>query len=227
MKIVTLSGWGQPHDALSSLCLDSTAIHYAACQSVGDALDLIAAEAKHASAVIGWSLGGQLAVRAIAEKKINPAKLVLIATPYQFVESPVSRLGMKRPTFDLFSQNFSRDPLRTISKAWELVGYQDQFSEMIRSQLSDVSKQAVLANDWLNWLLLLDGYSCDELNFDCFPPTLLVHGEADVVVESAQSQRFAERIPNARLSLWADCGHAPHWHDTNRLKQLISEHLHA
>jgi len=202
MKIVTLSGWGQPHDALSSLCLDSTAIHYAACQSVGDALDLIAAEAKHASAVIGWSLGGQLAVRAIAEKKINPAKLVLIATPYQFVESPVSRLGMKRPTFDLFS-------------------------EMIRSQLSDVSKQAVLANDWMNWLLLLDGYSCDELNFDCFPPTLLVHGEADVVVESAQSQRFAERIPNARLSLWADCGHAPHWHDTNRLKQLISEHLHA
>jgi len=227
MRIATLSGWGQPHDALSALLPGSHAIDYAPCESVEAALEMIGQQAHDYDALVGWSLGGQLAARAIAEKRIAPQKLVLIAAPYQFVQSPAGRLGMPRLTFDQFTSNFSRDPLRTLTKAWELVGYEDRFSDTVRSQLTAYSKQAVLANNWLNWLALLDGYSCDVLDFDHFPPTLLLHGEADVVVASAQSSQFAQRIPRAKISLWPGCGHAPHWHDTTRFKQLVSEHLHA
>jgi pimeloyl-ACP methyl ester carboxylesterase len=38
-------------------------------------------------------------------------------------------------------------------------------------------------------------------------PTLVVHGEQDLVVPPANAVRLADRIPGARLRLWPDAGH--------------------
>ena len=38
-------------------------------------------------------------------------------------------------------------------------------------------------------------------------PTLVVHGEEDLVVPPANALRLAERIPGAKLRLWPDAGH--------------------
>lgn len=222
MKTIILSGWGQPEDALSIVAPGATPIGYAHHDSVEDALVEITDEKP--DIVIGWSLGGQLAARAISAGLIAPKKLVLIAAPYEFVEVSKSGLGMKRDTFDKFFDNYAQNPMRTLSKAWELVALYDDHAALVRSQLAHFSRDTVIMGNWLKWLSLIDGFSCDVLDFDKFPPTLLVHGEEDVVVEAKQSQRFADRIPHAKLDLWPGCGHAPHWHDTERLKFLIEEH---
>lgn len=222
MKSISLSGWGQPEDALSAVAPNATPVGYANYDTVEEALSAIASEKP--DAVIGWSLGGQLAVRAIAMGIIAPKKLVLIAAPYEFVEISSGGLGMKRDTFDKFFDNYAKNPMRTLSKAWELVSLYDDHAALVRNQLAHFSRDTVVMGNWLKWLSLIDGFSCDALDFSKFPPTLLVHGEEDVVVEAAQSQRFANRIPGARLDLWPGCGHAPHWHDTERLKFLIEEH---
>ena len=178
-------------------------------------------------AVIGWSLGGQLAARALAAGMLAPKKLVLIATPFQFVEMEKNGLGMKRDTFNTFFDNYMKHPMRALHKAWELIVHDDRHAPFIRENLQAFSKQGVLANDWLKWLGMIDGFSCESLDFRAFPPTLLVHGENDAVVEAEQSRRFAQRIPAARLEIWPDCGHAPHWHDTEKLRRLVGEHLHV
>jgi pimeloyl-ACP methyl ester carboxylesterase len=41
-------------------------------------------------------------------------------------------------------------------------------------------------------------------------PTLVVWPDDDKIVPRAQAERFAERIPGARLEIVADCGHAMH-----------------
>ncbi|HEY4409373.1 MAG TPA: alpha/beta fold hydrolase, partial [Acidimicrobiia bacterium] len=38
-------------------------------------------------------------------------------------------------------------------------------------------------------------------------PTLVVHGEEDVVVPPANARQLARRIPGARLRLWPETGH--------------------
>lgn len=227
MKTLALSGWGQPHDALKNILPEATHVDYAIHKSVETALSDIADIARGYELVAGWSLGGQLAVRAIATGLIMPQKLVLISVPFQFVEVEKNGLGMKRDTFEVFCNNFLKNPLRTLSKAWDLLHYQDSHSQRIANQLASFSKDAVLARNWLNWLSLIDGYSCEALNFSTFPPTLLVHGEKDKVVEPEQSVRFAKTIANAKLVTWPACGHAPHWHDAEGLMQLIKEHLHV
>jgi len=220
MRCVTLSGWGQPYDALSHVVEGSHAIDYAHASSAEEALRMIATLAADAECVIGWSLGGQLAVRAVAAGMIRPAQLVLVAVPYQFVGEG----AQGRETFDKFHANYKNNPKRTLGKAWELIHYEDAQAPYIRDQMALFDADAVLARDWLRWLHLLDGFNCAALDFSAFPRTLLVHGLNDKVVLPAQSQRIAERIPEARLSLWERCGHAPHLHDAARLRQLIRAH---
>lgn len=223
MKTVTLSGWGQPHDALTGLALGSQAIDYSHAANASEAIRMIASLAKGADRIIGWSLGGQLAARAVAEGAVAPKHLVLIATPYQFVGEG----AQGQETFRKFHGNYKANPKRTLDKAWELIHYEDSQSRFISDQMALFDKDAVLKKDWLRWLDALEHYSCDALDFSRFPRTLLVHGEKDRVVAPGQSQRFAEKIAQAKLSLWEDCGHAPHLHNAAKLQKLIHEHAHV
>jgi pimeloyl-[acyl-carrier protein] methyl ester esterase len=225
MRSVTLTGWGQPHDALSVIAPGATHIDYTRHDTVEAALEAIADQGKHAELVIGWSLGGQLAVRAIAAGMLMPRKLVLIGAPFQFVKSPQLALGMPRDAYEKFCENYAKNPERTLDKAWELVVKDDRREAQIRLHLEAHDKSQMLASDWLKWLTLLDGFSCEHLPFAHFPPTLLVHGEKDVVVDAKQAEFFAKAIRASRIDLWADCGHAPHWHDSDRLRQLIGVHV--
>ena len=85
MKTLTLSGWGQPFDTLSHLAPGAHAVDYAHAANASEALRMIASQGGDAELVIGWSLGGQLAARAVAEGLLSPRLLVLIAAPFQFV----------------------------------------------------------------------------------------------------------------------------------------------
>lgn len=215
MRTLALSGWGQPHDALDSIAPDATHFDYAKYGSAEAAIEALAGHDGH-ERVIGWSLGGQLAVRAVAMGKLRPKQLVLIATPFHFMRG-------EPETYRKFRDNYATVPERTLSKAWELIAHGDARGEHIRAALSRYEPREVLAKGWLAWLDTLAGYSCDALSFDGFPPTLLVHGDNDVVVRQEQSRRFVEKLPHARLEYFSGCGHAPHWHDAEKLKRLVSD----
>lgn len=226
MRTLALSGWGQPHDALATIAADATHLDYARHESVDVALAQIAEAARSHDTVIGWSLGGQLAVRAIATGLMRPRKLVLIGTPFEFVKD--GRNGtMGRMTYDKFRGNYASHPERTLRKAYELILHGDRNAERIRGYLERHDRQAVLAKNWLAWLDRLGGLSAGALDLAHFPDTLLVHGANDAVVEHAQARRFAEALPQSTLAIWEGCGHAPHWHNPEALAQLIRKHQHV
>jgi pimeloyl-ACP methyl ester carboxylesterase len=225
MKTLTLSGWGQPHDALASIAPDATHFDYSHFQAPEDALKAIAQAAESHNYFIGWSLGGQLLVRAVAAGLIHPKKLVLIGAPFQFVKSENFPLGMPIDQFAKFRANYANNPLRTIHKSWELVAMGDKNLDEVKKHLAAFDKEAMLAKNWLHWLDNLNGFSCDTLDFSGFPPTLLLHGAQDKVVAHEQSHEFAKRIAKATNILLPDAGHAPHWHDKEIIKKHIRDHF--
>jgi pimeloyl-[acyl-carrier protein] methyl ester esterase len=224
MSILALSGWGQPHDALSAIAPDALHFDYGRYETEDDALAAIAHAGRHAKTVIGWSLGGQLALRLIAQGMLKPQKLVLIAAPFQFVETASKPLGMKRDLHEKFRGNFISNPERTLNKSWELIIKDDRHEEKIRSRMQQQDKQTVLSREWLGWLDALERFSCDNLDMGAVPPTLILHGEKDVVISPEQSLHFVQRLPKATLHMLPDCGHAPHWHDCAHVAQLIRGH---
>lgn len=220
MKTVTLTGWGQPHDALKAIAPAARHIDYAAEETVEKALARIGDEAYGADIIIGWSMGGQMALRAIAQGMIAPRRLVLIATPYQFVKHDARALGMGRDTFAQYRQNYARNPERTLHKSYLLIAHQDMHADRVQGYLHGHKKQ-IGGYNWLYWLDTLAAYSCDALDLSILPPTLLIHGNNDVVVEPLQSAAFKERIPQAELRQYSNCGHAPHWHNHEDVRAQI------
>lgn len=223
MRTLAVSGWGQPYDALSGIAPDATHIDYTQLAEAERALEAIAKAAPGHDLAIGWSLGGQLLVRAIAAGMLRPKKLVLIAPSFRFVKKK-NGIGMPEDTFRMFRDNYAANPERTLKKAWDLIAYGDAHAAEVKKHLARHDMKKVLAGNWQAWLDDLERFSCEGLAFKDFPPTLLVHGDRDAVVYPEQARRFMEVLPQARLATFEGCGHAPHWHDAKRVKELCSMH---
>lgn len=225
MRILSLAGWGQPAGSVLLPGLHATPVEYVAHGSLDEALAAIADTARNYDAVIGWSLGGQLAALAISTGLMRPEKLVLIASPFQFVKSDTLPLGMPRPQYHMFRDNYATAPKRTLNKAWELVIKDDAHEHILREKHLQHGKKEVLRQDWLRWLRELDDLTCHGLPFDHFPPSLLLHGDKDAVVYMEQSEHYANLLPQAKLVKFTGCGHAPHWHDPQKTAQAIRDFL--
>src|SRR5690349_8984668 len=119
-NVFTISGWGQAHDSLASIAPDSaTHLDYSNFTNIGAFFDSIKGQAP--DILVGWSLGGQIALRAISDGIIKPKKLVLLATPYQFVASKDVKCAMDRDTFNLFHTGFENDPVKAIKRFLTLI----------------------------------------------------------------------------------------------------------
>jgi len=154
---------------------------------------------------------------------LKPRKLVLISAPFQFVKTPEIPIGMPRDLFDKFRDNYERNPLQTMSKAWELIHKDDTIAASVRDHLAKHDKQIVIGKNWLGWLDILGDFTCEGLHLADFPPTIIIHGDRDLVVYPEQSAYFSKAIPHAKLMMISGCGHAPHWHNTDAVRKLIYE----
>jgi pimeloyl-[acyl-carrier protein] methyl ester esterase len=222
MRSITLSGWGQPYDALQVIAPEAQHIDYLPAGSVPAALEQLSKYA-HAQMVIGWSMGGQLALQAIAKGVLAPEKLVLIATPFQFAQDTPGGIGMGAQTLAQFRANLQRDITRTLNKSYALIAHGDSKAEPMQEHLN-AARSRLVEHDWLYWLDSLSLQTAHGVDFSRFPPTLLLHGAKDVVVQPEQSHVLASSLPKARVEIFEECGHAPHWHDTVRVRRLIEEH---
>lgn len=225
MSVLTLSGWGQPHDALSHVVPGAEHLDYSAFSRLELLHRHIHDTRQGYEAIIGWSLGGQLAVQALSHGILRAKTLVLISAPFRFVRQPGTPHGMPRAVYNMFCANFRRDPKRTLRKAWDLVTHNDRHADRVKSCMPASRQEPMLTRHWDYWLEHLGAFDCGSLELAHLPPTLIIHGESDAVVDVAQVNLFADRLPDARVVTWPGCGHAPHWHHPEALRRLIEGYV--
>ena len=224
MKTIAFSGWTRPPALMNMLGEDIVAVDYAPHRSLPDFFGELAARHADADHVIGWSLGGQLAVRAIALGVLRPKRLTLISAPYQFVACDAFLHGMAPPVYAMFRESYLRNTPKTVGKFAALIAKGDRHMHRVLQQLAG-HHRADDTDRWLWWLEDLAAFSCRALALDHFPPTLLIHGREDAIVPPMQSEAFAAALPAAALHLLEGCGHAPHLHDSETIRNLIAGHL--
>ncbi len=172
--------------------------------------------------LIGWSLGGQLAVRLIEKKILTPKLLILLAPPFQMIKDERIHAGMSQATFNEFHKNFSQAPNKTLKQFSILTAMNDQNAADIARNL-DIRDQNFEQLKF--WLEELSRFSCFDLDFTNMPRTLFIQGAGDMIVHASQANYFSERIKNCRLEIFKNCGHAPHLNDLQRLRKIISEEI--
>ena len=58
-------------------------------------------------------------------------------------------------------------------------------------------------------------------------PTLILHGDSDVLIEPASAQKFAAAIPGAKVIIYPQVGHLPQIEIPQRSASDVAEFLHA
>lgn len=227
-KVICLSGWGQKFDSLESIFdpiffapSSVKSVDYSKMNSVEEFFGAIAKE-ENPDILIGWSLGGQLALRAIEKGIINPKLLVLLAPPFQMVKDSRIRSGMAKKTFEEFYKNFADAPTKTLQQFAILMAMNDLHAAEIARTL-DINDENFAQLKF--WLEELSRFSCFDLDFSKCPRTLYFHGAGDMIVHVSQSEYFAERIKNFRQEIFKNCGHAPHLSDIEKLRKIIAEEI--
>lgn len=227
-ETLCLSGWGQKFDSLEHIFSESffssksrvRSIDYSSLRRVEELFEEVGKKKINPEILVGWSLGGQLAIRLIERKILQPKLLILIAPSFQMIKDSRIQAGMSQKTFDDFYRNFAMAPTRALKQFAILTSMNDRNAKEIASTL-DVSDKNF--EQLKLWLKELERFSCFDVNFAEMPRTLYFHGAGDMIVHVSQAEYFCKRIKNLRLEVFDNCGHAPHLSDLDRLRKIIYE----
>ena len=171
--------------------------------------DAIARAAPRRCHVVGWSLGGEVALAWARRAPHQVGRLALIGTTPCFTSRPGWPCATAPAVLREFGRSLAADRAGTLARFAAVQAKGDararQFVSVMR-QLSEGSATDDVLGAGLDVLANADLRR--ELP-RVKQPALILHGARDRIVPPAAGRRLAAALPNARFSLLRACGHAP------------------
>ncbi len=181
-----------------------------------------------AMTVVGWSLGGQMALRWAQRHPAQVNRLVLVATTPCFVQKENWNTAMAEGTLQEFAASLLQNHAQTLRR---FLALQVRGSENEKQLLSDLRAQLFAKGEpALEALkggldILRDTDMREELK-NIAQATLVIAGERDTLTPSAASVYMADALPNARLALIKGAAHAPFLSHPQLFVQHLKSFLH-
>ena len=163
------------------------------------------------AALLGWSLGGMVALELARQHQRHLRALVLVATTPKFLAGPDWEHGLEPAVLDEFSVGLSGDYRRTVQNFLALQTRGDEHAletlRMLRGRLASHGEpdSAALA---AGLGILRDADLRDSLPRIALP-ALVVAGEHDRLTPPEAGRALAACLPAARFRLVERSGHAP------------------
>ena len=199
VHIVDLPGYGQSkhcgkgkHDSLPYLA------------------DAVMAQLPDGVTLAGWSLGGLIAMAAVAKHARRVGKLALIASTPSFLERPDWPHGVSPQLLDVFETALKLTPGLLLKRFNAQVNQGDRQAK----ELTRLTEK--LAQDTTPDVAALKGGLHLLRHIDLRPvlpkmthPTLLIHGEHDPLMKLAGAEAMRDLFPAAQLAVFKDAAHLP------------------
>lgn len=163
--------------------------------------------------VCGWSLGAMLAIKLAVRHPLKARRLVLTGATPRFITSDDWPHGLDAATVDTFIRGFSDAPAVTLRRFLSLQIQGDARRKAVQTGLSAALARAADADNATD-AALADGLRVlaeTDLRGDLprvGQPVLLIHGDGDALMPPGAARWLAQALPDARLQLWRDTGHA-------------------
>lgn len=161
--------------------------------------------------LIGWSLGGMVALQLAERIPARVGRLILVATTPRFVSGPDWDHGVAPAVLEGFAARLRADPAGTVRQflALQVLGSEDERRTLVRlrSLLSAAPTPQPAALE--AGLVILRDTSLLPLLDRITQPVTLIHGRRDTLVPWTAARALQERLPRARLHILADAAHAP------------------
>ncbi|CAG0965239.1 pimeloyl-[acyl-carrier protein] methyl ester esterase [Burkholderiales bacterium] len=162
-------------------------------------------------AVLGWSFGGQVAMRWAARDPGRVARLVLVATTPRFVRAPDWPHAMAGEALARFGDELSVAWRATLTRFLTL---QVRGSDEGRRTLAQLRHRMLARGDPApgalgDALAVLASADLRDEARSIRAPALVVAGGRDTLVPAAAGEWLAQAMPRARLARIGDAAHAP------------------
>lgn len=158
----------------------------------------------------GWSLGGLIAMAALARHARHVGKLALIAATPSFMQRPDWPHGVPPHLVDVFETALNLTPGLLLRRFNAQINQGDEHAK----DLTRLTEQ--LTHDDTPDVAALKGGLGLLRNIDLRPvlpkinhPTLLIHGENDPLMKLAGAEATRAMFPNARLEVFKGASHIP------------------
>jgi pimeloyl-[acyl-carrier protein] methyl ester esterase len=178
------------------------------------------------AALLGWSLGGQIAMQLALQDDSRFNRLLLVATTPRFSQTPGWLHGLPEVQLRALDRNLGRAYEKTMGEFFNRQFFgenlpKERYREILRfavrsSHLPEVSS----ARETLTLLGAADlRHGIGSISL----PTQILHGTTDQIIPVAAGSYLAEQIAGAEIHLVPGIGHAPFlscpeqairiWHD--------------
>lgn len=173
--------------------------------------DWLLGELPERCAIVGWSLGGQLALRLAAAAPARVRRLVLVASTPKFVAGGDWPHGLEPGVLQRFAVGLQADPARTLADFLELqVRGSSAATATLRQLRAALERQGGAAPAALTaGLEQLANEDLRGLARMLTVPVLLVSGQCDRVTPPGAARALAQMLPGAHLVELRRAGHAP------------------
>lgn len=179
--------------------------------SLEDWTRLLAVQLPPQCALLGWSLGGQLALRLAAQAPQQVRRLVLVATTPRFVAGPGWEAGLAPALLQRFAEGLSADWQATLAEFLQLQvrGSRDAAQVLAGLQQAVLAQGAAQPRALAAGLALLRDTDLRAAVATVVAPALVVSGQHDRVTPPQAGAWLATALPQARHRLVPRAGHAP------------------
>jgi len=161
--------------------------------------------------IVGWSLGGQVALRWAQLHSSQVARLILIATTPCFAQKENWICAMAAETLQEFADALTQNYTQTLRRflSLQLRGSDNEKEVLVglRAQLFSRGQPDVAG--LTRGLEILRETDMRESLRHIMQPTLVLAGERDMLTPKAASDYMVQALPNARLAIMEGAAHAP------------------
>jgi pimeloyl-[acyl-carrier protein] methyl ester esterase len=175
--------------------------------------------------VVGWSLGGEIALAWARHAPRQVRRLALIGATPCFAARPGWPCATPCAVLREFGRRLAEDRPGTLARFVAAQAKGDARGRRFAGALSRSSDGAApdgVLTAGLDALLAAD---LRGRLHEISQPVLVLHGARDRIVPPAAARRLARALPNARFELMRSCAHAPFLSQPGRVARALREFL--
>lgn len=177
------------------------------------------------TALLGWSLGGQVAQQLASEQQMEITQLLLVATTPRFCQSDDWPHGLPTTQLRALERNLGRAYEKTLGDFFRMQFTADEISKQRFREILQFAVRPVSlppAPETLKSLAILGREDLRNRLTGIDLPCLVQHGQTDQIIPAAAGTYLAEQIPGAQLALLSGVGHAPFF---SRPREAVAQWL--
>jgi len=178
--------------------------------------------------LLGWSLGGQVAMRAALDHPGKVTRLILLASTPKFVATEDWPLGMAPADLQDFGAALLADLQATLLRFLSLQtrGMSGQKAMLLQLRQMLLAAPAPSSEALAGGLAILRDTDLRTELSQLAQPTLILHGALDTLTPAAAGAWLAKALPAARHVEFPRAAHAPHLSHGKEVAAAIGRFIH-